>query len=481
MIGPVAPDRDTFIEACEAGCNRIPVSRELVWDLQTPLAAFLRLGGGPAGFLLESVSDTRKWARYSVVGVAPRQVVTATGAAVGPALQELRSALASARPWRLDDGPRFQGGWVGMFGYDTVRHFERLTDNPPAGPDVPDLHLVETGTLLLFDRLRQTVRVISVAAPGAPGEEAPGDSWQIAVERVNALASALRGPSSDLSGLDSGPSPTFSSNVSEGRFRQMVESAREYIRAGDVIQVVLSQRLEADRGGIDPARLYRALRRVNPSPYLFFLRLGNDRCLLGASPETLVRVEDRVAEVRPIAGTRPRGCSEQEDRALEAELLADPKERAEHLMLLDLGRNDIGRIAEAGAVEVTQSFAVERYSHVMHLVSTVRGRLRPEIDALDVLRATFPAGTLSGAPKVRAMEIIDELEPVGRGPYGGAVGYLGWDGGLDLCICIRSMLALEDRLYVQAGAGIVHDSDPETERLETLHKAAALRRALDEI
>jgi anthranilate synthase component 1 len=368
-----------------------------------------------------------------------------------------------------------------MFGYDTVRQFERLPTTTAPGPDVPDLHLVETGTFLLFDRLRQTVRVVSVAAPGEDGEEDPAESWRIASDRVAALAAALRGPSPGLSALDSGAAPAFRSNTDDERFRSVVETAREYIRSGDIIQVVLSQRFEADRGDLDPARLYRALRRVNPSPYLFFLRLGADRALLGASPETLVRVEDGVAEVRPIAGTRPRGGDPAEDQRNANDLLSDPKERAEHLMLLDLGRNDLGRISQTGTVEVVQSFEVERYSHVMHLVSTVRGRVRPEVDALDVLRATFPAGTLSGAPKVRAMEIIEELEPVGRGPYGGAVGYLGWDGGLDLCICIRSMLALEDRLYVQAGAGIVYDSDPETERRETLHKAQALFTALDEV
>ena len=479
VIGPVAPDRDTFLEAVDAGKNRIPVSRELVWDIETPLAAFLKLGSGPAAFLLESVSDTRKWARYSVVGVKPRRVVTASGSQVGAALSELREALRSARPWRLSDGPRFQGGWVGVFGYDTVRQFERLGCRPPKGPDVPDVHLVETGTFLLFDRLRQTVRVVAVAAPGEPGEEDPAQSWALALGRVDDLLAELRGPLPHLADLDSAPTAVFESNITDSRFREMVDIARDYIRAGDVIQVVISQRLEADRAGVDPTRVYRALRRVNPSPYLFFLRLGADRCLLGASPETLVRVEDGAVEVRPIAGTRPRGGDEAEDLRLEAELLSDPKERAEHLMLLDLGRNDVGRIAEPGTVEVSQSFEVERYSHVMHLVSTVRGRLRKGVDPVDVLRATFPAGTLSGAPKVRAMQIIDELEPVGRGPYGGAVGYLGWDGGLDLCICIRSMLALEDKLYVQAGAGIVHDSDPETERLETLLKAAALRRGTD--
>ena len=425
------------------------------------------------------MEGTEKWARYSFVGVAPRRTLVAAGAAVGPALSELEAALAAARPARVPELPRFWGGWVGLFGYDAVRCFEALPASAAPGPGAPDLHVVETDTLLVFDRLRQSVLVVAVAAPGEEGEADVDGAWRAAVARVDALAARLAGPRPELAdAARRAGEGGFSSNVKPARFREMVERAQEYILAGDVIQVVLSQRLEAPRDGIDPLQLYRALRRVNPSPYLFLLRLGGDTALLGASPETLVRVEDGTVEVRPIAGTRPRGGDAAEDDRLEAELRSDPKELAEHLMLLDLGRNDVGRVSAPGTVEVVESFSVERYSHVMHLVSTVRGRLAAEVGPLDVVRATFPAGTLSGAPKVRAMELIEELEGVRRGPYGGAVGYLAWDGNLDLCIAIRCLLALPDTLVVQAGAGVVYDSVPEAERLETLHKAAALLTAV---
>lgn len=486
------PDRETFRRLAGEG-NLIPVSREILADTLTPVSTLLQLRGHPHVFLLESVEGGEKWGRYSFLGVDPRTLFRVRGEDViltengvsrrlphgGDPLKILKGILTACRPVDMPGLPRFYGGAVGYLGYEMVRYFERLPARPKEGLDTDDAVFFLTDTILIFDNVRHTVRVVACARTD---EDADLERvYAEATRRIDALCDVLAAPGKPEqesgSGGDARADAAFASNLSPEAFRDMVRKAKEYILAGDVIQVVLSQRFSRPNG-LDPVSLYRALRFVNPSPYLFYLQCG-ETVLIGSSPEVMVRLEDGMAELRPIAGTRPRGAAEQEDRRLADDLLADPKERAEHVMLVDLGRNDLGRIARTGSVQVTRYMAVERYSHVMHLVSQIQAQLAPDRDAFDLLRATFPAGTLAGAPKIRAMEIIEELEPSARGVYGGAVGYISFSGNMDLGITIRTILLHGGRIHVQAGAGIVADSDPEKEHEETLNKARALVRAVE--
>jgi anthranilate synthase component 1 len=484
--GSVYPARDDLRALAREG-NVVPVCREILADLETPVSAFLKIHRGRYGFLLESVEGGEKWARYSFLGTEPALVFRSRGheveiAAPGAALARrqvedpfaaLRDLLARYRPVPVPGLPRFTGGAVGSIGYDMVRAFERLPARAPDDLGLPDACLLLAETLLVFDAVAQKIKVVSHAH--LEGDDSPAAAYDAAVARIDALVARLAAPPVEPAPPAARPGEVLA-NVSEAEYRTMVERAKEYIRAGDVIQVVLAQRFEMPLAAA-PFNVYRCLRTVNPSPYMFYLALG-DHELVGASPEVMVRVEDGEVTVRPIAGTRPRGSVEQDDAALAAELAADPKELAEHVMLLDLGRNDVGRVAAIGSVEVTERFVIERYSHVMHLVSNVRGRLAPGRDCFDALRATFPAGTLTGAPKIRAMEIIEELEPVRRGLYGGAVGYFGFSGAMDTAITIRTALVKDGRLYVQAGAGIVADSDPEAEHRECVNKGRAMIQAV---
>jgi anthranilate synthase component 1 len=477
----------------------VPLYRELPADLETPVSVYLKLRGQGPSFLLESVEKAEQLGRYSFLGFNPRRQIIARGREVtildngqsetcqlGAGQDPLHVVAAELGRYQpvvpigelAHDLPRFFGGAVGYLGYDLVRFFERL---PETGRDdlyLPDLHLLLTDTLIIFDHVKH--RLLVVANAHVPLEGELDTAYHDAITRLDAVEAQLQAP------LPPPPAPPgqcgseLTSNMTQDQFESAVRKAKEFIAAGDVFQVVPSQRLSR-RTLADPFSIYRALRRLNPSPYMFFLDLGNDpqTYLIGSSPEVLVRLQGRVAEVRPIAGTRPRGKTEDKDRALEADLLADPKERAEHVMLVDLGRNDLGRVCEFGTVEVSDLLTVEYYSHVIHLVSRVTGQLRDGVGAFDLLRAAFPAGTVSGAPKVRAMEIIEELEGVRRGHYAGAVGYIGFNGNMDTCITIRTILMRGDIVYLQAGAGIVADSDPTREWEETLHKARALGLAIE--
>jgi anthranilate synthase component 1 len=471
---------------CERG-NLIPVSREILADLETPVSAFLKIHRGAYGFLLESVQGGERWGRFSFLGTQPALVLRVRGRDVeletpgggterrttDDPLSELKRLLGRYRSVSLPGLPRFAGGAVGYLAYDVVRAFERL---PVAAEDdlaLPDLYMLLAQSLLVFDNVAQTIRVVSHAdmRDGATADAA----YDAAVERIDALVARLRAPAVEPEAPPVEPGD-LRANMTPEVFQGLVERAKEYIRAGDVIQVVLAQRFELPLAAA-PFNVYRCLRTVDPSPYMFYLALGA-QAVAGASPEVMARVEHGELTVRPIAGTRPRGTGERDDAALAAELSADPKELAEHVMLLDLGRNDVGRVAQAGTVEVTERFTIERYSHVMHLVSNVRGQLAPDHDCFDAFRATFPAGTLTGAPKIRAMEIIEELEPVRRGVYGGAVGYFGYSGGMDTAIAIRSVLMRDGRAFIQAGAGIVADSDPEAEHRECVNKARSAVQAV---
>ena len=486
------PDLQGFRALARTG-DLVPVSRELYADLLTPVMALRALDDGRHAFLLESVEGGEKWGRYSFVGSAPRQVWTVEGDVTtlstsdgeqrsvrgGDPLGILVDELLSHRPVTVPGLPPFVGGAVGYLGYDMVRHMERLPSHAGPGPDIPDAALLLTDVLVVFDNLRQTVIVTTHAdlAGGGDVDAAYGRACaalDATVERLRSSQATGRIPDWETAPGDDGE--VESTFTPEG-FCEAVEQARGYVAQGDIIQVVLSQRLTVDATDVDPIDVYRVLRTLNPSPYMFFLRFPGF-AIAGSSPEVLVRLQEGVMEVRPIAGTRRRGKDPADDARLEAELRADPKEVAEHVMLLDLGRNDVGRVAEVGTVRVDERMVVERYSHVMHLVSHVSGRVRGDASVADVIRAAFPAGTLSGAPKVRAMEIIEEIEPVRRGLYGGAVGYLGYGGSMDLCIAIRTLLAKSGQIHVQAGAGIVHDSVPESELEETRSKARALLRAI---
>ncbi|MBU1405582.1 MAG: anthranilate synthase component I [Proteobacteria bacterium] len=486
--------------AADAGL--VPIYREIVADLDTPLTIFAKVAGGEShAFLFESLEGGEKWGRYSFIGIDPivtfasrgNQVTIIREGAVeqqeGDPLEALQALLKSFNA--CNSGmtcdpellPRFFGGAVGFLGYDMVRFMERLPESNPPLARFPDSSFMVPRTVLIYDNLRQLLTVVNLVQTSGVGIE-PGD--------IPALYAKAQGEIEEIIVRLQAPMPTeylggsgrkdavphaFTSNMSEEAFEKMVEAAKEYVQAGDIIQVVVSQRFHA-KTELAPFKLYRALRHINPSPYLFYLKLG-DLVQIGSSPEILVRLEQDDIELRPIAGTRRRGKTPEEDAALEQELLADPKERAEHLMLVDLGRNDVGRVASYGSVEVRDLLVVERYSHVMHLVSGVHGTLAPGKDQFDVLRACFPAGTVSGAPKIRAMEIIEELEPERRGPYAGSVGYFGFSGNMDFCITIRTFVLQGDDLWVQAGAGIVADSVPALEYQETINKSMGLRRAVE--
>ncbi len=487
------PDRDTFLAGYERGEPQV-VWTSLVADLDTPVSAYLKLAEGRRhSFLFESVEKGATRGRYSILGLEPDLVWRCRGTQAWinrspmaepgafepeplPALDSLARLIEASR-FPLPPGlPPMSAGLFGHMGYDMVRLVERLPEAKPDRLGLPDAVFLRPTLVAIFDNIEDRVTLVSPVWPrsGLSGAEA----WRLAGERL-ARALADFGRSLGHTGLlVRSPPPEPVPNMSRDEFHAMVRRAKEYIRAGDIFQVVLSQRF-ALPFRLPPFALYRALRRLNPSPYLFFLDLG-DYALVGSSPETLVKVEGRKVTIRPIAGTRRRGASHAEDEALAAELLADPKERAEHLMLLDLGRNDVGRVAEIGSVRVTERMVVEYYSHVIHIVSNVEGRLRADRTALDALLAGFPAGTVSGAPKVRAMEIIDELEPERRGFYAGAVGYFAAGGDMDTCIALRTALVHGGQVYVQAGAGIVADSDPESEYQECWNKARALIRAAEE-
>ncbi|MCZ7541232.1 MAG: anthranilate synthase component I [Anaerolineae bacterium] len=482
---PIFPDRAAAHRLFERG-DLLPVYRTLLADLETPVSVYLKLAAlGASSFLLESVEGGEQVGRYSFLGVNPKGMITVQGQRVtiirhgqttardlAPGedpLHVIAAEFERVRPVRLEGLPRFVGGAVGYLSYDVVRHFERLPATAGDDLDVPDAAFLLADTLVIFDHAKHQLVVLANAHNAGD----PDAAYDDAVHRIDQILDALAGP---LPFIDECPAESggdLRSNVSRAQFEANVRAAKEHIAAGDAFQIVLSQRFSR-RTCAPPFTIYRALRALNPSPYMFFLRFSDDLALIGASPEMMVRLEEGAATVRPIAGTRPRGRDEAEDEALAAELLADEKERAEHVMLVDLGRNDLGRVCEYGTVRVPHMMIVERYSHVMHIVSQVQGRLRAGLSAFDLLRATFPAGTLSGAPKVRAMEIIEELEGTRRGPYGGAVGYFSFDGSMDTCITIRTMLMRGDQVTFQAGAGIVADSDPAREYEETVNKAQAV-------
>ena len=491
----VEPGFTEFAQRYQAGEAQL-VSTDLVADLETPVSAMLKLADGrPYSFLFESVEGGATRGRYSIIGLKPDLLWRCRGnqaeinrsarfdpqaftACDEPSLASLGSLIAESRIANCDHLPPMASGLFGYVGYDAVRLMERLPDANPDVLDVPDAMFMRPSVVAIFDTVEDVVTVVTPVWPRR--DTAAQTAFDAARERLaDVLTDFERNlPYRREPFAATAQPPAPESNVSRAEYHAMVERAKEYIRAGDIFQVVPSQRFRLPFR-LPPLALYRALRRLNPSPFLFFLDLGAF-AIVGSSPEILVRLRGDVVTIRPIAGTRPRGRTPAEDRALAQELLADPKERAEHLMLLDLGRNDVGRVAQIGTVAVTEQFIIERYSHVMHIVSNVDGRLAPSHDALAALVAGFPAGTVSGAPKVRAMEIIDELEPERRGVYAGAVGYIGAGGDMDTCIALRTALIKDGTLYVQAGGGVVADSDPEAEYQESLNKAQALIRAAEE-
>jgi anthranilate synthase component I len=491
----IEPSETAFAERYGRGQAQV-VWTTLVADLETPVSAFLKLGGGkPMSFLLESVEGGDTRGRHSIIGVDPDLIWRTNGARAEinrtarakpeaftpcpePPLKALRALIAESRIDLPDSLPPMAAGVFGYLGYEMVRLMEEL---PPPNPDpigIPDAVLVRPTIIVVFDAVKDSITVVTPVRP-EKGVDAK-TALTRAVERLSGILESLDRPlDKSLAEYDEGPLDLPPrSNTTPAEYTAMVAKAKNYITAGDAFQIVLAQRFEAPFT-LPPFSLYRALRRTNPSPYLYFLDFGAF-AVAGSSPEILVKVSGDVVTIRPIAGTRPRGATPHEDKALEAELLADPKERAEHLMLLDLGRNDVGRVAEIGSVTVTDHFFVERYSHVMHIVSNVEGKLASNRDALDALAAGFPAGTVSGAPKVRAMQIIDELEKEKRGLYAGAVGYFSAAGEMDTCIVLRTALVKDGKMYVQAGAGIVADSNPDLEQQECINKAKALFRAAEE-
>jgi anthranilate synthase component 1 len=483
--GLLSPTADEFRRRADEG-EPVSLTCEILADSETPVSAFRKLVGGGVGYLLESIEGGEKWGRYSILGTDPGAVLRCAnghmtirrGAAeeIVPAASPIDAlaafVLANRRRARVK-AARFTGGAVGYLGYDVSRTLEYLP--PRVEPDLalPDAAFIMADRLVIFDNLFHTLKIISHVHPdGRDGEE----MYRLAAEGVHDVLARLASPTPRTTVPPERAAPEFDSTTSEREFTASVRAAQEYIRAGDIVQVVLSHRLSAPFS-TDPFDIYRALRVLNPSPYMYYLQLP-DMAVIGSSPEVLVRVDGRHVETRPIAGTRPRGETPTADRLMETELLESLKERAEHVMLVDLGRNDIGRVAEYGTVQVPRLLAVEHFARVMHLVSDVTGELRSDKDAIDALKACFPAGTVTGAPKIRAMEIIDELEPMRRGVYAGAVGYLDHDGNLDTCIAIRTAVVVGGRAYVSAGAGIVADSEPAAEYAETLHKAAAVVEAV---
>ena len=469
--------------------KRIPVVVETLADLETPLSVYLKIADAPYSYLLESSQGGEKWGRYSIIGLPARTILTVRGNEVtvttnGEVLEQVETddplTFIEAFQARFDvaeipDLPRFYGGLVGYFGYDTVRYVEkRLRDSTPPDPmGTPDIMLMVSEDVVIFDNVKGRMQLISLVDPTTDGAE------QQARERLENRARTLaRAPTPTIPDSQANQrieESDFVSEFGEEAFKEAVERIRDYTKAGDVMQVVLAQRMSIPFSS-PSINLYRALRSLNPSPYMYFMNLGEFQ-IVSSSPEILARLENGKVTNRPLAGTRRRGYTEEEDLAMEEELLGDPKEIAEHLMLIDLGRNDVGKVAETGSVNVTEKFVIERYSHVMHISSNVEGQLKEGMSAIDLLRATLPVGTLSGAPKVRAMEVIDELEPVKRGIYGGAVGYLAWNGNMDTAIAIRTAVIKDGKLYIEAGGGIVADSVPRLEWKESMNKGRAIFRA----
>ncbi|MGC8873264.1 MAG: anthranilate synthase component I [Chloroflexia bacterium] len=481
------PSRREFRRLARDG-RTVPVWCERPADLETPISVYLKLRGDGPSFLLESVEKGEHLGRYSFLGVRPKGALVAQDDLVWwhtrgefpqqmrekDPLEAARTVLSRYRAPQLPGLPRLCGGLVGYLSYEAARWFEPVPLARAPGVRVPDACWLLTDTLVVFDHVQHGLLLMAYASSA----DDPDRAYDRAAERIEELLACLEHPSVAPPGPTAREIPPWESNVEPERFEQAVRRAKSYIAAGDIFQVVLSQRFSRPTAA-DPLSIYRTLRRLNPSPYMFFLELPGELTLIGSSPEMLVRLDGRHAELRPIAGTRPRGHDGESDRLLAEELLTDAKERAEHVMLVDLGRNDLGRVCEYGSVRVPELMTVERYSHVMHLVSRVEGVLRPDLDAFDLLRAAFPAGTVSGAPKIRAMEIIAELEEERRGPYAGAVGYFSLQGNMDTCITIRTVVLHRGTAYVQAGAGIVADSDPTREYQETCQKARALMEAVD--
>jgi anthranilate synthase component 1 len=486
----IEPSFKEFCQLAKRG-NLIPIYQELLMDLETPLSFFKRLERDRYAFLLESVEGSERWARYSFLGTRPYRVFKASGHQVeisehgnstrlqsNTPLKILEDLLKDCRPVTVSGVPPFFGGALGYVSYDAVEQFHEIANCKKSPLDMPEIFFVFVQTLVAFDNLKHTIKVIDNVQ--LAGENNLRRAYDASVHRIREVISSLRKKPRGIEPRDlthSKATRRFRSNLTESNFEKSVLRAKEYINAGDVIQVVLCQRLETETD-TDPFEIYRALRFVNPSPYMFYLELENLR-VIGSSPETMVRLTGDTIELRPIAGTRRRGATPEEEQELEADLLADPKERAEHIMLVDLGRNDVGRVAQVGSVEVNELMSIERYSHVIHIVSNVRGKLASDQTPFDLFISAFPAGTVSGAPKIRAMQIISELEPQKRGLYAGAIGYFGYNGNLDTCIVIRTIVMKSKKVFITAGAGIVADSDPKMEYQETLNKARAMLRAIE--
>lgn len=483
----IFPTFELFRKKLDEG-NLIPVWDEVLADHDTPVSSYRKIAKGDYSFLLESVEGGEKWGRYSFIGTEPSVIFRTKGDYIeiiengekrvehGDPLDSLRTLLSRYNPVQVEGLPRFHGGAVGYFAYEIVKFIEELPDQSRDELELWDSIYIITDTVLVFDNVNHKIKIIANAF--VPDSSLAESSYRQAVERIRSVKERLKVPlniSNEQS--DRTAEPHLVSNFLKDDYKKAVDKTKEYIRAGDIIQAVISQRWKTDLT-VDPFDLYRALRVLNPSPYMFYLKLG-DQILAGSSPEVMVRVEGSRIESRPIAGTRRRGDSDAQDRELAKELLSDPKERAEHIMLVDLARNDVGRVARTGTVKVDELMIIEKYSHVMHIVSNVIAELQEGRDAIDVVKATFPAGTLSGAPKVRAMEIIEELEHEKRGAYGGAIGYFSFSGNMDSCIVIRTFVIKDGKVYIQAGAGIVADSDPEAEYNETVSKVRALVKAFE--
>jgi anthranilate synthase component 1 len=486
----IRPSFEEFCQLAKQG-NLIPVYQELLMDLETPLSFFKRLERDRYAFLLESVEGSERWARFSFLGTRPYLVFKARGDRVEVSengekkalvcdtpLQCLAELLAGWRPVPVAGLPPFFGGALGYVAYDAVTQLHGIASAKKNPLGVADIFFIFVQTLIAFDNLKHTIKVIDNARVN--GGTSLRQAYDEAVARVRKVIASLKKKPRPVEPRDLSQATgarKFKANLTRGEFHRAVDQAKEYIRSGDIIQAVLCQRLETETN-TDPFEIYRALRVINPSPYMYYLELEDLR-VIGSSPETMVRLNNGIIELRPIAGTRRRGATPEEERALELDLLADPKERAEHIMLVDLGRNDVGRVAEVGSVEVNELMAIERYSHVIHIVSNVRGKLAPGKSAFDLFISAFPAGTVSGAPKIRAMQIISELEPEKRNLYAGAIGYFGYNGNLDTCIVIRTIVMKGTKVFIHAGAGIVADSDPEAEYQETLNKARAMLNAVE--
>jgi len=472
----------------DAGYNRVAVTRRVLADLDTPLSAYMKVAAGPYSYLLESVEGGEKWGRYSIIGLPAKTIVEVIGDRVtikrdGAVVEAahapdpyafIRDYIARFKVPEDDEMARFAGGLVGYFGYDTVRYVEPklVASAPPDTLGTPDVLLMLSDEFVVFDNLKGEIQFVCYIDPSEPRTLGEAEDRLAELTRQLELPPPSAGRTAALDNL----SPKFSSEYGTASFLESVEHIKRYILEGDVMQVVLAQRMSTPIEA-PPINVYRALRHLNPSPYLYYMDLG-DFHIVGSSPEILVRLEGDTITTRPLAGTRPRGETRDEDQRLEEELLADPKELAEHLMLIDLGRNDVGRVAATGSVEVTERMVIERYSNVMHISSNIEGKIAPGLDAIDVLRSCLPVGTLSGAPKIRAMEIIDELEPTKRGVYGGAVGYISWNGNMDTAIAIRTAVIKDGKLFIQAGCGVVADSVPSSEWDETMNKGRAMFRAV---